>query len=202
MAAMPIRLGGALLVEFIGTFAVCLTAILAPHHADASWLPVALAGGLMLAGMVSAAAHTSGGHFNPAVTLGLLVAGRVKPVPAFSYIVIQLLAGVVASLAVYVIFGGGPGAARVVLAGTTHLSTEVTPAGGLLLETALTFFWVFVYCGTVADPRARSGLITALASGPRASVGWRSGRPWPRASSWAGRSRGHRSTPPAASAPL
>jgi glycerol uptake facilitator-like aquaporin len=69
-------------------------------------------------------------------------------------LVIQLLAGVVASLAVYVMFGGGPTAARVVLAGTTHVSPEVTPAGGLLVETVLTFFWVFVYCGTVADSRA------------------------------------------------
>src|SRR5688572_28622403 len=105
---MPVRLGGALLVELIGTFALCVTVLMAPHHADATWLPVALASGLILAAMVSAAAHTSGGHFNPALTLGLLVAGKARPVAAFSYMVIQLLAGVVASLAVYVIFGGGP----------------------------------------------------------------------------------------------
>src|SRR5215204_2842313 len=96
------RLGSALLAEFVGTFAFCVTGILALHQAEGSWLPVALASGLMLAAMVSAAAHTSGGHFNPAVTLGLLVAGRIRPVAAISYIVIQLLAGIVGSLTVYV----------------------------------------------------------------------------------------------------
>ena len=160
---MAVRLGGALLVEFIGTFALCLAGILALHHADAAWLPVALASGLILAAMVSAAAHTSGGHFNPAVTLGLLAAGRVKAVAAFSYVVIQLLAGVVASLAVYVMFGGGQRAAQVVLAASPRLSSEVSPAGGLLAETLLTFFWVFTYCGTVGD--ARAGKVGGLAVG-------------------------------------
>jgi MIP family channel proteins len=160
---MPVRLGGALLVEFVGTFGLCLSAILALHNSDANWLPVALTTGLIVAAMVSAATHTSGGHLNPAVTLGLLVAGRMKPVAALSYIVIQLLGGVVASLAVYVMFGGGAAAARVVLAAAPQVSVEIRPAGALLAETLLTFFWVFTYCGTVAD--ARSARLGGLAVG-------------------------------------
>ena len=166
---MPVRLGGALLVEFVGTFALCVTGILAVHHSEATWLPVALASGLILAAMVSAADHTSGGHFNPALTLGLLVAGRMKAVAAVGYLVIQLLAGVVASLAVYVMFGGGQHAAQVVLAAAPRLGSEINAAGGLLAETVLTFFWVFTYCGTVGD--ARAARVGGLAVGAAVAAG-------------------------------
>ena len=99
---MPVRLGAALLAEFVGSFALTLVGILAISFASANGglLMVALAHGLILAVMVSATMHTSGGHFNPAVTLGFLVTGKIKPVAAIGYIVIQLIAGLAAALAV------------------------------------------------------------------------------------------------------
>src|SRR2546423_1388543 len=120
---MPVRLGGALVAEFIGTFALCFVGILSIHHApgNGGLVLVALAHGIILSTMVSAAMHTSGAHFNPAVTFGFLVTGKIKVPAAISYIVIQLLGGTVAALAVYVIFGGGSDGAKVVLGGTPNI---------------------------------------------------------------------------------
>src|SRR5687768_17271087 len=100
---MPVRLGAALLAEFVGSFALTLVGILGIHYASGGGglTLIALAHGLILAVMVSATMHTSGGHFTPAVTLGFLVTGKIKTVAAIAYIVIQLLAGLAAALTVY-----------------------------------------------------------------------------------------------------
>src|SRR5215218_2831698 len=97
---MPVRLGACLLAEFVGTFALCFVGIMA-IHTGAGLVAVALAHGLILAIMVTATMHTSGGHFNPAVTIGFIITGKIKPPAGIAYIVIQLLAGTVAALAVY-----------------------------------------------------------------------------------------------------
>src|SRR3954471_3358211 len=105
---MPVRLGAALLAEFVGAFALTFVGILAIHTQAQSpggtgLVAVALAHGLILSVMVSATMQTSGGHLNPAVTIGCLITGKIKPVAGISYIVLQLLGGLVAALAVYVI---------------------------------------------------------------------------------------------------
>ena len=124
---MPVRLGACLLAEFVGTFALCFVGILA-IHSGAGLLSVALAHGLILAIMVTAAMPTSGGHFNPAVTFGFLITGKIKPPAAMAYIVIQLLAGTIAALAVYAIFGGGEIRARIVQLGTPAMPSDPTHA--------------------------------------------------------------------------
>src|SRR3954469_15616866 len=123
---MPVRIGACLVAEFVGTFALCFVGMLSIHSAigggAAGLVGVALAHGLILSVMVTATMHTSGGHFNPAVTLGFLITGKIKPPAAVAYIVIQLLAGCVAALAVYAIFGGGDEGARAVLMGTPQVN--------------------------------------------------------------------------------
>src|SRR4051812_49675763 len=119
---MPVRLGAALFAEFIGSFALTFVGILAIHAQGslggppaAGLLAVALAHGIILAVMVSACMPTSGGHIKPAITIGFLLTGKIKPVAGIAYIVIQLLGGVRAAMAVLAIFGpdtsasGGPG---------------------------------------------------------------------------------------------
>src|SRR5438105_2214197 len=108
---MPVRLGAALVAEFIGSFALTFIGIMAIHSAsgmpgNVGLIAIAIAHGLALAIMVSAAMPTSGGHINPAITVGFLVTGKIKPVAGIAYIVIQVLGGIVAALAVYAIFGG------------------------------------------------------------------------------------------------
>src|SRR5215204_2381267 len=150
---MPVRLGAALVAEFVGTFALCCVGILAIHFSNGNLVAVALAHGLILACMVTAAMPTSGGHFNPAVTIGFLLTGKIKPVAGVGYIVVQLLAGVVAALAVYVMFGAGIEAARVVTAGTPDTATlengqHISAWVAILAEIIATFFLTFVIWGS------------------------------------------------------
>jgi MIP family channel proteins len=177
---MPVRLGAALVAEFIGSFALTFIGIMAIHSVAGAppgvgLLAVALAHGLIVSVMVCATMSVSGGHINPSVTIGFLVTGKIKPVAAVGYIVLQLLGGVAAALAVYAIFGGGEAGAKVVFDGTPNLSPGVSTMVALGCEIVATFFLVFVIWGSAADPRAKNvggfaiGLIVAcdiLAVGP------------------------------------
>src|SRR4051812_8915831 len=152
---MPVRLGAALFAEFIGSFALTFVGILAIHAQGslggppaAGLLAVALAHGIILAVMVSACMPTSGGHLNPAITIGFLITGKIKPVAGIGYIVLQLLGGIAAALAVYAIFGGGEAGAKVVFNGTPLIASTVSPMTALLCEIVATFFLAFVVWGT------------------------------------------------------
>ena len=153
---MPVRLGAALVAEFVGSFALTFVGIMAIHAAGGNLLAVALAHGLILSVMVSATMPTSGGHVNPAVTIGFLLTRKIQPVAAIAYIVIQLLGGVIAALAAYAVFGGGPEAAKIVAAGTPSIAPHVQWGTALLCEIIASFFLVFAVWGTAADPRARN----------------------------------------------
>src|SRR4051794_38456477 len=121
---MPVRLGGALIAEFIGTFALVFVGTLGIYFSgdgNGGLLMVALAFGLTIAVMVSATIHTSGGHFNPAVTIGLLATGKIKPGAAVAYIIMQLFAAAVGSLAVYAVMGGSTDAAAIVAKGVSDV---------------------------------------------------------------------------------
>jgi MIP family channel proteins len=107
--------------------------------------------------MVCATMPTSGGHINPAVTVGFLFTGKIKPVAGIAYIVIQLLGGTVAALAVYKIFGGDAYAVKIVANGTPARADKVNWGTALFCEIIATFFLVFVVWGSAADPRARNG---------------------------------------------
>src|SRR5262245_37539061 len=89
----------ALAAEALGTFAlvsaICgATLFSAP---SAGLVAVALAVGLAMLTMSYAVGHISGGHFNPAVTLGLMAAGRFDSSRALSYIVAQCIGGILAA---------------------------------------------------------------------------------------------------------
>lgn len=159
---MSARLGPALVAEFVGTFALSFVGIMAIHFAgggNGGLLMVALAHGLILSIFVTAAMPTSGGHLNPAVTIGFLVTGKIKFPAAISYLVIQLAAATVAGLAVYALFGADEEAAKIVLAGTPNLSQDadgiasITPGTAILAEAVATFLLVFAVWGSAVDPR-------------------------------------------------
>src|SRR5437763_1356546 len=144
---MPVRLGAALVAEFVGSFALTFVGIMA-INSGGGLVAIALAHGLILAVLVSATMQTSGGHVNPAITLGFLITGKIKPVAAIAYIVIQLLGGLVAALAVFAIFGGDKQAALVVYHGTPAITTNFNVGTALLCEIIATFFLSFVIWGT------------------------------------------------------
>lgn len=94
--------------EFIGTFAlvtaVCGAALFSAP--SAGLVAVAFAVGLSVLAMAFAVGHISGGHFNPAVTLGLVAGGRFEASKAVPYIIAQVLGGAAAAVVFYVILGG------------------------------------------------------------------------------------------------
>src|SRR3977135_417322 len=100
--------------EFIGTFtrvsAVCGAALFSAP--SAGLIAVAFAVGLSVLAMAYAVGPLSGGHFNPAVTCGLVAAGRFDAGKAIPYIIAQVIGGVAAAAVFYVILQGAPAAGK------------------------------------------------------------------------------------------
>ena len=96
--------------EFIGTFtlvtAVCGAALFSAP--SAGLVAVAFAVGLSVLAMAFAVGHISGGHFNPAVTCGLIAAGRFETSKAPGYIIAQVLGGAAAACVFYLVLSGAP----------------------------------------------------------------------------------------------
>ncbi len=143
--------------EFIGTFALIFIGVGAIHSyegaaAGVGLLGIALAHGFTIAVMVSATGGISGGHLNPAVTLGLLVGGKIKPAGAVAYWIAQLAGAAAAGFLLLRVFGEN--GVKVVAAGTPDLGANVDSTTGILVECVLTFFLVFVVYGSAVDVRA------------------------------------------------
>jgi MIP family channel proteins len=148
-----------LAAEFIGTFLFVFigagAATLAAAN-GAGTVGIAVATGLGLGILISALGHISGAHFNPAVTLGAWVTGKIDSVRASLFVVTQL-AGAAA----------GAGLLRLALSEKIWKPTElgatlINPAArqvgfttpkALLLEAIMTFALVLVVFGTAIDPR-------------------------------------------------
>ena len=140
--------------EFVGTFALVFVGggaiMMAQHTANpAGLLSVALAHGLILALMVSATMNVSGGHLNPSLTLGLLVARRIAPSMAAVHIVAQLLGAVVAAMALK---WAMPAALfEATRGGGQAIAIDITMAQAIGLEAIATFFLMFVVYGTAVN---------------------------------------------------
>ncbi len=153
-----------LIVESIGPFALTLIgagAIIATGGQDL--VAIALAHGLAIGLMVAAAGHISGGVYNPALTVGLAVTGKL-PVPrAIAYVIAQLLGALFAALVLSWTF---PEAARnAVNLGMPALGEGVSVGQGVLIEIVLTFFLMFAVFGVAVDsrgPKAIAGLVIGL----------------------------------------
>jgi len=101
--------------EFLGTFVLvfggCGSAVLAAAFPQLGigFAGVALAFGLTALTMAYAVGHISGGHFNPAITIGLLAGGRFPAKEVVPYIVAQVLGGIAAAAVLYLIASGKAG---------------------------------------------------------------------------------------------
>ncbi|HEX6972296.1 MAG TPA: aquaporin [Limnochordia bacterium] len=150
--------------EFIGPFALVFVgagAILATGGQDL--VAIAFAHGLVIAVMVAAAGHISGGLYNPALTVGLWITGRLNAGRALGYIVAQLLGGLVAAWLLDGTFS--PVAVEAMRLGTPLLADGVSAWVGTVIEFVLTFFLMFVVFGTAVDergPKAIAGLAIGL----------------------------------------
>jgi aquaporin Z len=148
--------------EFIGTFALIFVG--AGSVAFARTLTdIALAHGLVIAVFVSALGFISGGHFNPAVTLGFLVTKRIAPVLAVWYWIVQFGAATLAALLLKWVL---PQALETQAhLGAPALGGGIHAGAAVVVEAVLTFFLVFVVFATAVDPRGAFKQISGLAIG-------------------------------------
>jgi MIP family channel proteins len=113
---------------------------------------IAIAHGLVLAIMITVFAATSGGHFNPAVTIAMMVTRRIAPLLGLLYIVAQLVGATLGGLLLRAVFPFVVWQAAEL--GTPSLAPGVSVGTGILVEAVLTFFLLLAVFGTAVDPRA------------------------------------------------
>jgi aquaporin Z len=152
--------------EFIGTFWLvfggCGSAVMAAKFPEVGigLVGVALAFGLTVLTMAYAVGHISGGHFNPAVTIGLVAGGRHPTGELLPYILAQCVGAIAAAAVLWLIASGKAGFS---LAGGfaangygAHSPGGYSLEAGLLCELVLTAGFIFVIMGAT-DARAPAG---------------------------------------------
>ncbi len=155
-----------LVVEFIGTFFLVFTVGQTVKGPDASGALAALAIGSSLMVMVYAGGHFSGGHYNPAVTLGVLLRGKCTVAEAVPYMVSQVVAAIVAAGCVLFIKGtASPGAPA------TAAGTEYNLLAKALVEFLFTFALVYVVLNTATAKGTSGNSFYGLAIGLTVMVG-------------------------------
>lgn len=148
-----------LVAEFVGTFAliffgagsICANQFL---HTSAQpmigWLGIALANGFAYGGMVAALGHISGGHFNPAVTVGYWVTRKASTFDTVAYWLAQILGAISAAYTLRLLPLDVWGAVQL---GTPALASGITRTTGMLLEGIMTFFLVLVFFASSSGER-------------------------------------------------
>ena len=161
-----------LVAEFVGTFAliffgagsICADQLLrSANQGGLGLLGIAVAHGLAIGIMVSAVGHISGGHLNPAVTIGLWVTRKIGTIDAAFYWVAQLAGGAAAAYLLRVLVPEDTW--RLVWLGTPMLARDFTRTNAMILEGVMTFFLVFVVFATAVDERGAFGKIAGFAIG-------------------------------------
>ncbi len=171
-----------LFAEFFGTFWLvfggCGSAIFASQIASASngqlgilLLGVSLAFGLTVLTMAYAVGHISGGHFNPAVSVGLLAGGRFSAKDLVPYVVAQCLGAIGAAGALFTILSGsgtpdfsGPGAFATNFYGeAVYFGKSYSMSAAFLTEFLLTAFFLIIILG--ATDKFANGKFAGIAIG-------------------------------------
>ncbi|MDI6949528.1 aquaporin Z, partial [Serratia sp. Se-RSmG] len=156
-----------LFAEFFGTFWLvfggCGSAVLAAAFPQLGigFLGVALAFGLTVVTMAYAVGHISGGHFNPAITVGLFAGGRFAAKDVIPYVIAQVIGGIAAAAVLYLIASGKAGFDATVGGFASNGYGEHSPGGyslqsAIVIELVLTAFFLIVIHG-VTDKRAPAG---------------------------------------------
>lgn len=147
------------IAEFIGTFFLVLTVgCTVVGNGAGALAPLAIGSALMV--MIFAGGHISGGHFNPAVTLGVWLRGKCETKDVAPYMIFQIVAGVVAALVVKFLKGG---------AEVTAMQPATLPA--LLAEFLFTFALVYVVLNAATAKGTAGNSFYGLAIGFTVMVG-------------------------------
>ena len=162
--------------EFIGTFSLvlfgCGSAVIAGNAAvgpvGIGLLGISVAFGFAVVAMAYAIGGISGCHINPAVTIGVLTAGKMEAKEAISYIIAQILGAISGAGVLYLIASGKPGFVMPEWGlgangwGEGYLG-QYNTASAFLIETVMTFLFVFVILGTTS--KFGNGAMAGLAIG-------------------------------------
>lgn len=161
-----------IVAEFVGTFAliffgagsICADQFLkSTNQGSLGLLGIAVAHGLAIGIMVTAIGHISGGHLNPAVTIGFWVTRKLSTRETVLYWLAQLAGGVAAAYLLRLLVPEDTW--QLVGLGTPALAGGLTTFVGIVLEGVMTFFLVFVVFATAADERGAFGKIAGFAIG-------------------------------------
>ncbi len=144
--------------EFIGTFALifvgagagCLLNENQFSPGLIGLVTVALAHGLILAGMIYALGHISGIHVNPAVTIAMKITGKIDMKDTIGYIIFQLLGAGLAAFVLGKFHNHGSPSGYL---GATDLARNISPKVGVLCEAVGTFLFFMVIFGAAVDGR-------------------------------------------------
>ena len=148
------------IAEFIGTFFLVLTVGCTVIGAGTGVIaPLAIGAALMV--MVFAGGHISGGHYNPAVTLGVLIRGKVQPSDVVPYWIAQFVGAMIAALLVSKILRTG--------APVSAIAIKTGPA--LLAEFLFTFALVYVVLNTATAEGTSGNSFYGLAIGMTVMTG-------------------------------
>jgi MIP family channel proteins len=170
MYSLPQKLAA----EFIGTFALVFVAagsicadqfLSANGQSRAGLMGIAVAQGLAYAVMIAALGHISGGHFNPAVTIGFWVTRRLGTFRSIFYWIAQFLGALAAAYTIKSMLPDSGWSVRALGAITPDLGGDFTRAQAIELETIMTFFLVFVFFATVVDAKSFSSRVAGFVVG-------------------------------------
>jgi len=155
-----------LLAEFFGTFWLvlggCGSAVIAAAYPQLGigFVGVALAFGLTVLTMAYAVGHISGGHFNPAVSVGLCVGGRFKSSELAGYIIAQVIGAIAAAGILFLIASGKEGFSTAGGFASNgygeHSPDHYSMMAGFITEVVMTFFFLIIILGAT-DAKAPAG---------------------------------------------
>jgi MIP family channel proteins len=175
-----------LVAEFVGTFALVFFGVgaisadqflrsITNGQSGFGLLGVALAQGLAIGIMVTSLGHISGGHFNPAVTIGFWVTRKFSTFDTLAYWVAQVAGAVAAAYLLRRLPFDAWGSVQL---GTPDLASGVTRTNGMIFEAVMTFFLVFVVFATAVDAQGAFDKIAGFAIGLTVTMGVLLGGPF------------------------
>ena len=158
-----------LIAEFIGPFALTflgagsiLLAGTQGYSNGGTLVMVALAHGLAIGLMVAAAGHISGGHYNPALTVGLWLGGKIGALKSVAYIAAQLIGAVVAAMILKRLFDQSTVTLHNAVPAVNYSGDGdgviIGRPNALIIEIILSFFLMYVVYGTAVDKRGASAI--------------------------------------------
>lgn len=157
---------GAFALTFLGGGAICADVYLtSTGQSGIGLLAIAVAHGLAMAISVTALGHISGGHFNPAITLGFWVTRRLSTLHSITYGIAQLLGAAAAAYTIKFALPDSTWTAKALGSITPDLGGDFTRFHAILLEAVMTFFLVLVVFATTVDAKGTVNKISGFAIG-------------------------------------